>query len=313
MQNELAGISAAYNSAVGEIKNLYKLSETEEEKELLRYQLADLQAQVEAGTTAVKNLYSEKTANIQLKASRSRKEGAQASEERGQVFTDASTNLAALQEARNNAQVSSNRGLGIGGVSLDSDYTGLLSSMAPVAKTSAQNISDIGSQGLDYLGGLSESMSAARQGELQSIGTSADASIRQQHMQNVADRVAQERMAMAQQVGSIASQRAASIASSISEFRRQGGDPTMADMYDQLFQFAEDQVSPSQLRSVWQQFFPNTPISTNLIGLYNSWYNNAAESIRLQREIAQAELNRANAETNTLRLDNLMSDNDDDT
>jgi hypothetical protein len=272
LNRNLSAISSSYNSAVSEIKRLYNLSETEEEKELLRFQLADLEAQLDAGQKAVRNLYSEKTANLQLMTQQSRAEGTQSAEAMGQLYNQSATDLEALQEARRSAQVERNRGLGIGAVGLEGDYSNLLRTMAPIAQSSAQTISDIGSQGLEFLSGLSQSMGAAREGELQSLGAARNASIREMYMQQVLDRINQERMQMNQQVGSLIASRASAVSSAIGNFRNQGGDPTFADMYDQLNFFAQDGIPPQEVGAMFGRFFPGVQLTPELMRQYSQWY-----------------------------------------
>ena len=273
LEQNLAAIGASYNNTVNEIKRLYNLSETEEEKELLRLQLADLEAQVKAGQEAVQTLYGEKTSNLQLMASRSRKQGTQAAEGVGALYSGAATDLQALQEARRAAQTEQYRGLGIGATSLDTEYADLLSTLAPIAQASTQTIADIGAQGLDYLSGLSESMGAARVGELQSLGVSRDAAIRQTYIEDVLDRIADDRRQMNQQVGSVLASQASAISSAIQSFRDEGGDPTYADMWYELLKMSQNNVSPETMPAQFQQFFPGAVLSPELQAQYKTWYD----------------------------------------
>jgi hypothetical protein len=272
LNRNLSAISSSYNGAVSEIRRLYNLSETEEEKELLRFQLADLEAQLDAGQKAVRKLYSEKTANLQLMTQQSRAEGTQSAEAIGQLYNQSATDLEALQEARRSAQVERNRGLGIGAVGLEGDYGNLLRTMAPIAQSSAQTISDIGSQGLEFLSGLSQSMGAAREGELQSLAAARNASIREMYMQQVLDRINQERMQMNQQVGSLIASRASAVSSAIGSFRENGGNPTFADMYDQLNFFAQDGIPPQEVGAMFSRFFPGVQLTPELMRQYSQWY-----------------------------------------
>lgn len=299
LEQNLAAIGASYNNTVNEIKRLYNLSETEEEKELLRLQLADLEAQVKAGQEAVQTLYGEKTANLQLMASRSREQGTQAAEGVGALYSGAATDLQALQEARRAAQTERYRGLGIGATSLDAEYAGLLNTLAPIAQSSTQTIADIGAQGLDYLGGLSESMSAARVGELQSLGASRDAAIRQTYIENVLDRIADDRRQMNQQIGSVLASRASAISSAIQSFRDQGGDPTYADMWDELFNMSQNNVSPENMPAQFQQFFPGAVLSPGLQAQYRVWYD--AFKLGQDLELRESSANMTAAESQALR------------
>ena len=195
-ENQMSSLNAGYQNMISQIRSMYETSETEEEKDMLRFQLADLEAQYGSGREAIGNLYAEKTQTIQALATRSRGETTQAREAAQQNYSQAAVDLLALQEARNAAQVESNRGLGIGS-SRGTPYEGLLQTLAPIAGEYAQRIGDIGSEGLDYLSGLTESMGAARQGELQSLYAGTRAGTINEHSRDVATRVAAERLAMA--------------------------------------------------------------------------------------------------------------------
>jgi len=282
LNTNLAAIGAGFDQAARQIKQLYSLSETEEEKELLRFQLADLEAQVKAGEEAVRSLFAEKTANLQLMARQSREQGAQSAQEVGALYSDAGTNLQALQEARRTAQTERNRGLGIGTSSLDAEYSGLLQTMAPIAQASAQQISDIGSQGLDFLGGLSESMGAARQGELQSLNAARNATIRESYMQQVLDRINSDRSEMNQQLGSLYASKASAVSSAIQKFKDEGGDPTMAEVYEQMNLLAQDGVPPGEIDAYMAQLMPGATISPEFKAQYQQWF----DAFRTDRDLS---------------------------
>lgn len=289
LDRDLLSIKSNYDGAVGQIRRLYNLSETDEEKELLRFQLADLEAQVTSGQEAVRNLYSEKTQTIQLLASRSRQQGTEAAQSAGSLYTQSADDLEALQESRRNAQTEQYRGLGIGASSLDSDFSGLLRTLAPIAQDSAQGISDIGSQGLDYLSALGQSMGAARQGELQSLGVSRDAAIRQSYMEKVLDRINDDRKSMNSQLGGIIAQRAKSHDDAIKKFREDGGDGTYADMYTQMNLLARDGVPSENIREQMNLFFPGQPLNEDLIRQYSEWEAAFKIDRRLALELARSE------------------------
>jgi hypothetical protein len=204
-ERDLAGLNAGYQNMLNEVRSMYRLSETEEEKQQLRFTLADLEAQFDAGKEAIGNLYVEKTQTIQALAAASRVRAGEAATEASGVYSQAAIDLAGLQAADSAAQVAANRGLGIGQVR-QSPYAGLLETMAPIAGQYAQRVGDISAEGLEYLGALNESMGAARQGELQSLYASSAATSGIDHARRVAERIAAERLAMASAVQSITGQ-----------------------------------------------------------------------------------------------------------
>jgi hypothetical protein len=204
-ERDMAGLNSGFQNMLNQVKSMYQLSETEEEKQQLRFTLADLEAQFEAGKEAIANLYVDKTQTIQALAASSRVRTGEAAEAASGVYSQAATDLRALQEAANAAQVQANRGLGIG-PARETPYAGLLDTMAPIAGQYAQRVGDIGSEGLEYLAGLTESMGAARQGELQSTYAGTRAGSVSDHARRVAERIASERLAKAAAVQSIMGQ-----------------------------------------------------------------------------------------------------------
>ena len=207
-EDQMASLNAGYQNMIGQIRSMYQLSETEEEKELLRFQLADLEEQYEAGREAITTLFAEKTQTLQALASTSRGRAIEAGQAAQGVYQDAALELEALREARNAAQVESNRGLGIGS-SRPTAFDGLLQTMAPIAGQYAQRIGDISAEGLEYLGGLTESLGAARQGELQSLYAGTRSTMMSEHASQVAARIAAERLAKASALQSVMSQQLA--------------------------------------------------------------------------------------------------------
>lgn len=229
-EDQMSSLDAGYQNMVNQIRSMYQLSETEEEKEMLRFQLADLEAQYDAGREAIGTLYAEKTQTIQALATRSRNETTQARDAAQQNYSQAAVDLMALQEARNAAQVEANRGLGIGS-SRATPYEGLLQTLAPIAGEYAQRIGDIGSEGLDYLGGLTESMGAAREGELQSLYAGTRAGTINKQARDVASRVAAERLAMASALQS-AMQNQLSAQASLARSQSGAVEPTPVDYWN---------------------------------------------------------------------------------
>lgn len=204
-ERDLASLNSGYQNMLSQVRSMYQLSETEEEKQQLRFTLADLEEQFEAGKEAIANLYIEKTQTIQSLAAASRGRAGEAAAEASDIYSQAAIDLAALQEADSAAQIVANRGLGIGEIR-PSPYGELLEATAPIAGQYAQRVGDISAEGLEYLAGLNEAMGAARQGELQSLYASGVATAGIEHARRVAERVAAERLAMASAVQSMMGQ-----------------------------------------------------------------------------------------------------------
>jgi hypothetical protein len=279
-EEQMAALNAGFENMFKQIRSMYKLSETEEEKELLRFQLADLEKEYEAGTEAIGTLYAEKTQTIQALAARSRTDTTQASQAAEQNYSQAAIDLMALQESRNAAQVQSNRGLGIG-PSQGSPYEGLLQSLAPIAGQYAQRIGDIGSEGLDYLSGLNESMGAARQGELQSLYAGTRAGTISGHVRGVIDRVATERLAMASALTSGMSQQLSAQQRLAGEA---GEDPTPVDYWNVAENLGRmPGMTPEAFSQEFFRRFGRLP-DEHIMNHFMRWRNFTEEQNRLSQE-----------------------------
>lgn len=299
-ERDLAGLNAGYQNMLNQVRSMYQLSETEEEKQQLRFTLADLEAQFEAGKEAIANLYVEKTQTIQALAAASRARTREAAIEASGVYSQAAVDLAALQAADNAAQVAANRGLGIGEIR-QSPYAGLLETMAPIAGQYAQRVGDISAEGLEYLGALNESMGAARQGELQSLYASSAATAGIDHARRVAERIAAERLAMASAVQSMMGQQL-SMQQSMAGRRPEASDFerfTASDINSRIEQMATRTFnSPQNFANMFASEFGRAPTEAE----WAYWENDAAfyrdqNAFDLALQDAQlAELQRTNAE-----------------
>ena len=295
---DLAALNSSFASMLQQVKSMYQLSETEEEKSQLRFTLADMEAQYEAGKEAIATLYSEKVQTIQVMATQSREYGQQAAEAAGATYSNAAIDLQALQEARNAAQVAANRGLGIGAAP-GSSYVGALEAMAPIASQYAQRIADIGSQGLDYMAATTESMGAARQGELQSLYAGRTADARTMHARRVAERIANERLAKAAAVQDILG-RQISMQQSMMGRRPQESEfgADAAARNNRIEEMAARHfASPQNFANQFASEFGRAPTEEEwmMYESYASYFAMEDDAARREREARARELGRADA------------------
>lgn len=210
----LASLNAQYDKVISELSQQFALAETDEEKERIRYIVADIEAQREAGQKAIGEIYSRKVQEIQQTAIASREGTAQSAQSAGDVFRQASQNIGQFAGESRDAMVAANRGLGAGQGAMGSDpWQNMMAGMAPVAQNYAQRIGDIGSQGIDFIGATTQGQEGAQQADLQRLAMATSSSAQMQHASEVANRIANERLAMAQMTAQLRSQQLSDMSS----------------------------------------------------------------------------------------------------
>lgn len=196
-QQDSSAIQQQYNAIFRELQGMYNLSETEEEKERLRFMLADIEAQRDAGLRAIASGYAETTGKIRERAVLSQKE----SQERAGRYSDELSQYARQTEQRlidqQAAQVAGNRGLGIGaGVNPMNEFVGLMNTMPAVQQQYTQRMGDINSEAIQFLADTVSGQGLAQQGDLQRLAAATRSGTIANHQQAVGDRVAKEQAEM---------------------------------------------------------------------------------------------------------------------
>lgn len=199
----VATLNFQYDKAVNELRSMYQLAETEDEKSRLRFILSDIQAQHEAGQRAINNVFERKRAEVQRLTETSRENTLIAAQKAFDLYEVSANQLKDMLETSRRQMADEVYGFGAAVPRDQSEYVQLLSAMAPVAQQSRQAIGDIGTEGLEWLGAVMGEQTAARGADLQRLAMSTRAAAISQHQKQVDDRVNAERMALAQAVQSL--------------------------------------------------------------------------------------------------------------
>jgi hypothetical protein len=199
----VATLNFQYDKAVNELRSMYQLAETEDEKSRLRFILSDIQAQHEAGQRAINNVFERKRAEVQRLTQSSRENSVLAAQKAFDLYEVSANQLKDMLETSRRQMADEVYGFGAAAPRDQSEYVQLLSAMAPVAQQSRQAIGDIGTEGLEWLGAVMGEQTAARGADLQRLAMSTRAAAISQHQKQVDDRVNAERMALAQAVQSL--------------------------------------------------------------------------------------------------------------
>lgn len=199
----IGALNFQYDRAVNELRSMYELAETEDEKARLRFILADIQAQHEAGQRAITNVFERKRAEVAQLTEQSRENTLKSAQRAFDLYEVSANQLKDLLEASRQQMAGEVYGFGAAAPRDQSEYVQLLSAMAPVAQQSRQAIGDIGTEGLEWLGAVMGEQTAARGADLQRLAMSTRSAAISQHQRQVDARVNAERMALAQAVQSL--------------------------------------------------------------------------------------------------------------
>jgi len=196
-QRDTAGIQQQYNNIFRELQKMYNLSETEEEKERLRFMLADIEAQRDAGLQAISEGYSKTVGDIQARAVKTRAETAERAGRYGaelQANRDQSLQRMIDQQA---AQVAGARGLGsAAGQSPENEWVQLMSQYPGIQQRYTQRMGDISAEGIDWLADTTAAQGLAQQADLQRLAASTRSGVIARQQQQVSNRINAEREAL---------------------------------------------------------------------------------------------------------------------
>jgi hypothetical protein len=191
------GIQRQYSNLMRELQQMFQLSETEEEKDRLRFMLADIEAQKDAGLKAISDGYAQAVGAIRERATISRQQTTERADTyRGQLnqYADDSQQRMIDQQA---AQVAGGRGLGTNvGMSATNEWNPLQRTLASAQGDYTQRMGDITAEGIDWMADTTGSQGLAQQADLQRMAAATRSSAIMSHQGGVANRINQERMAM---------------------------------------------------------------------------------------------------------------------
>lgn len=196
-QRDAGAIQAQYNSILSELRGMYNLSETEEEKERLRFMLSDIEAQRDAGLKAISEGYAKTVGDIRARGVKTQQEAQERAKRYGQELTgvrDASRERMISQQA---AQVAANRGLGTGaGVSPENEYIELMSRYPGAQERYTQRMGDIEAEAIQFLADTAATQGQANAADLQRLAAATRSSTIARQQEAVANRINQERAAL---------------------------------------------------------------------------------------------------------------------
>lgn len=231
-QASLGSIDAQYNRAVSELRSMYNLSETDDEKDRIKFILADIQAQAEAGRQAIQNVFQRKSEEVGKLTEASREAAIKSAQRATDLYQISSAQLQDELEASFAAAAQDAYGMGAATPREQSEYVQLLSAMAPVTAEYRQAIGDINTQGLEWMSGVMGEQSAARQGDLQRLALSTSAAANAEHKAAVDRRVNAERLALADALQSLREQQMSQAGAT--QRALIGAQPSDTDMFDSV-------------------------------------------------------------------------------
>jgi hypothetical protein len=195
-RNDVAAINRQYNNILRELQSMYQLSETDEERERLRFMLADIEAQRDAGLQAISEGYAQTVTAIRERGDITR----QRTQEQAQRFSgelegyaDRTAQRMMLQNLEQQQQF---RGLGSGSASPVNEWVGLMSAMAPLQQQYTQRMGDITAEGIDWMADTTSAQGQAQQADLQRLAAATRSAGIMGHQRQVADRIQRDSEAL---------------------------------------------------------------------------------------------------------------------
>jgi hypothetical protein len=189
----IAGINQQYNNILRELRGMYQLSQTDEERERLRFMLADIEAQKDAGLQAIAEGYSQTVAQIQQQATLAGERTTERSQRYGGELEASADRAAQRMMLQNLEQQQQFRGLGSGSQAPVNEWVGLMSAMAPAQQLYTQRMGDISREGMEWLAQTVGAQGQAQGADLQRLaGATRSGAIARQQAE-VSERINRER------------------------------------------------------------------------------------------------------------------------
>lgn len=190
----MSQLDEQYNRVINSLRSSYDASATPQERERLKYMLADVEAQYDAGREALTSLYADTARDIQQQIAESQAGTAQSVARAGEMFGGLAQSTRSLMEEEAARRIMENRGLGVGAARTDptNEWVNLLESMTPIQQQYAQNIGDIGTSSLRNIAARAQLQGAASQGDLTRTAGVTRATAQMSAIQDVIDRARKE-------------------------------------------------------------------------------------------------------------------------
>lgn len=192
-REDAAGIQRQYENILRELQGMYQLSETAEEQERLRFLLADIEAQRDAGLQAIAEGYQQTVGAIRARAVTAQEQTNLRAQQFGSDL-EGYADRAAQRMMLQNAQMQQDaRGLGAGSANPVNEWVGLMSAMAPLQQRYTQGMGDITAEGINWLGDTVSAQGQAQQADLQRLAAATRSAGIMSHQRQVSDRINRER------------------------------------------------------------------------------------------------------------------------
>jgi hypothetical protein len=189
----IAGINQQYNNILRELQGMYQLSETEEERERLRFMLADIEAQRDAGLQAISEGYAQTVGQIREQAVLSAARTTERAGLYGEELEASAERAAQRMMLQNAEQQQQFRGLGSGSQSPVNEWVGLMSAMAPAQQLYTQRMGDISQEGMEWLANTVGAQGQAQGADLQRLAAATRSGTIANQQAQVSDRINRER------------------------------------------------------------------------------------------------------------------------
>ena len=189
----IAGINQQYNNILRELQTMYQLSETDEERERLRFMLADIEAQRDAGLQAISEGYAKTVGDIREQAVLSGERTTERAQRYGQDLEESADRAAQRMMLQNTQQQEQFRGLGSGSRSPVNEWVGLMSAMAPAQQLYTQRMGDISQEGMEWIANTVGAQGQAQSADLQRLAAATRSGTIANQQAQVSDRINRER------------------------------------------------------------------------------------------------------------------------
>jgi hypothetical protein len=189
----IAGINQQYNNILRELQGMYQLSETDEERERLRFMLADIEAQRDAGLQAISEGYAKTVGDIREQAVLSGERTTERAQRYGQDLEESADRAAQRMMLQNAQQQAQFRGLGSGSQSPVNEWVGLMSSLAPAQQLYTQRMGDISQEGMEWIANTVGGQGQAQSADLQRLAAATRSGAIASQQAQVSDRINRER------------------------------------------------------------------------------------------------------------------------
>lgn len=180
-------------------RDLFQLAQTPEEQALLQQELADIEARRVAGSEALGTSWAQVSSTNAAAAEKAREQVVQFGDEAAAAWVSAAERARELAAERAQAAgaAAGRQSINVSPTGGAEDFIAFMEAQAPAARQFAERTQQTQAADLDFLSRLGAAQGAAYQGELQRQASAMAAQRAAEHNRAVQERIAAERMALA--------------------------------------------------------------------------------------------------------------------